>query len=374
MERPASRTATSDPPPSHQPVEVVDGAVDGGAEGARRLGRDVTISVVIPCYDEEAVLPRLFERIQAVARGWTAAYEVILIDDGSRDATWEILRDFHRRDPRWKMLRLARNFGHQTALRAGLRAASGDLVAVLDADLQDPPEALDPFFEKWAEGYDVIYGVRRHRPEGRLRRAAYFLFYRILSMLAEDDIPLDAGDFSVMDRRIVDLLSRMPERKPFIRGLRSWVGFRQLALPYDRDTRQGGISKYRFDDLMGLAVDGILSSSILPLRFATYFGAVVSFLAFFGAMVTFLLRLFPAPFAQIGLEVKPGGTATIIISILFLGGVQLMGLGICGEYLGRVYENVKGRPFWTISETLGVEPPPAEASSSFVKARSAVNG
>lgn len=319
----------------------------------RGLSPETKVSIVIPCYNEEAVLPLLFERLSREAALWGTDYEVILVDDGSVDRTWEILLDFHRRDPRWKLIRFARNFGHQTALRAGLFATTGELVAVLDADLQDPPEVLPQFFAKWSEGYDVIYGVRRTRREGIVMRSAYHWFYRLLSLVAENHIPLHAGDFSVMDRRIVDLLKQMPEQKPFIRGLRSWLGFRQVALPYDRDARAAGRTKYNMGRLFGLALDGILSSSILPLRLATWFGACVSLLAFLGAVLILVMRLMEQHLAAWGIATVPG-TATIVISILFLGGVQLLCLGILGEYLGRIYENVKGRPFWTVIETHGV--------------------
>ncbi|MBX9791136.1 MAG: glycosyltransferase family 2 protein [Pirellulales bacterium] len=328
------------------------------AEVERRLGPDTLISVVIPCFNEEAVLERLFDRLDDAAKTWGAPFEVILVDDGSRDRTWPMMLAQHRRDPRWKLIRFARNFGHQTALRAGLHAASGDVIAVLDSDLQDPPEILDQFFAKWSEGYDVVYGVRENRKEHVLLRTAYAGFYRVLSMLAEVDVPLDAGDFSVIDRRIVEELKRMPERKPFIRGLRSWVGFRQVALPYDRAPRAAGETKYSLRRLVGLAIDGILSSSLVPLRLATWIGACVSLIAFLGALVTLAIGLFPAAFEAIGMRPVPG-TASVIISVLFIGGVQLLCMGITGEYVGRIYENVKGRPFWVIHETVGVDEPEA---------------
>lgn len=327
----------------------------------RRLDADTVVSIVIPCCDEELVLPLMFERLQRAIDSWGTGFEVILVDDGSRDGTWELMRERHRADPRWKMIRFARNFGHQTALRAGLHVATGDIVVVLDADLQDPPEVLPAFFAKWLEGYDVIYGVRTQRPESLFKRAGYYLFYRLLSKLAHHDIPLDAGDFCVMDQRITALIRRMPERHPFIRGLRSWVGFRQLALPYPRQRRAAGEPKYNLRRLLGLALDGVLSSSVVPLRLATGFGALVSVVAFIASLFILVLKLFPEPFRVLGMEAIPG-TVSILISVLFLGGVQLVCLGICGEYLGRIYDNVKARPFWTIRETLGVEEPSSDFS------------
>lgn len=323
---------------------------------ARRLDGDTLISVIVPCYNEEAVLPALYERLTRAAQSWGADYEVICVDDGSGDLTWAMLIDFHQRDPRWKAVRFGRNFGHQTAIRAGVHAARGDVIAIIDADLQDPPEELPRFFEKWLAGYDVIYGVRQQRKEGLLLRTAYFTFYRVLAFLSEIEVPLEAGDFSVMDRRVIEILKQMPERKPFLRGLRSWIGFRQCALPYERKHRAAGKTHYDMKRLFGLAIDGILSSSIVPLRLATLFGACVSMVAFVGVLFILVLRLFPNAFERIGLHAIPG-TASVIICVLFIGGVQLLCLGICGEYLGRIYENVKGRPFWTIRETVGVDEP-----------------
>ncbi len=300
------------------------------------------------------MLDTLFERVELAAKDWGTDYEVILIDDGSEDDTWAKAQSFHLRNPRWRAIRLARNFGHQTALRAGLHAATGDLIAVIDADLQDPPEVLSRFFEKWADGYDVIYGVRQQRKEGPLKRWSYHAFYRLLGFLSETKIPVDAGDFSVMDRRVVDILKTMHERQPFIRALRSWVGFRQTSVPYERDRRAAGDSKYGFGGLIALALDGILSSSTFPLRLATWLGVIVSLSAFVGVVAILLMRIFAEQLEPYGFSPIPG-TASIIISILFLGGVQLLCLGILGEYLGRIYENVKARPLWTVRETCGID-------------------
>ncbi|MBX7168842.1 MAG: glycosyltransferase family 2 protein [Pirellulales bacterium] len=319
----------------------------------RQMTRETKVSVVIPCFNEQEVLPLLFERLQAVLPTWGTDFEVILIDDGSRDATWALLLEVHRRDPRWKLLRLARNFGHQTALRAGLQASRGDLVVVLDADLQDPPEVLPRFFDQWKAGHDVVYAVRQHRKEGWFMRTAYSSFYRTLSLLSEFDVPLDSGDFCLMDRQVVELIKAMPERQPFIRGLRSWVGFSQVAVSYERDARAAGKSKYNFRRLMALALDGILSSSTYPLRLATWFGATVSCIAFAAAVLTLFIRIFAVQVEPWGLRPAPG-IASTIICVLFLGGVQLLCLGILGEYLGRIYENVKSRPMWTIRETRGL--------------------
>jgi dolichol-phosphate mannosyltransferase len=322
----------------------------------RRLADVRLVSVLVPCYNEAEVMEQLAARLTRAAEAWNVPWEVILVDDGSTDRTWELTTALHARDPRFKGIALSRNFGHQTALWTALHAAAGDLVVVLDADLQDPPEELPRLFAKWEEGFDVVYAVRRNRKEGLLLRAAYTLFYRVLHALAETKIPLDAGDFCVMDRVVVDELRRMPESERFVRGLRSWVGFRQIGVEYDRAERAAGAPKYTVKKLVGLALDGLLSFSTVPLRLATWFGLSVSLLAFLGAVFTVLQRIFAVQFARVGLAPVPG-FATIVVSVLFLGGIQLLCLGIVGEYLARIYENVKGRPPWVIRATAGIDAP-----------------
>jgi dolichol-phosphate mannosyltransferase len=314
----------------------------------RSLERSL-VSVVIPCYDEQEVLPLMIDRLAREAGRWGARFEVILVDDGSRDATWSLIERQHRADPRWRGVRLARNFGHQIALWTGLQHAKGDVIAVLDADLQDPPEVLPRYFAQWAEGYDVVYAVRRKRKEGPVKKLAYFLYYRALAFLSEIDIPLDSGDFCVMDRRVLDAVLATREQVPFIRGLRAWVGFRQVALEYERDRRAAGQVKYTFRKLVQLGMNGIISFSARPLRLATYLGFAVSATAFAGVVFTILQRLFHDRFAAVGMDLPPG-LATAVVAVLFLGGVQLLCLGILGEYVGRVYDNVKGRPLTVISD------------------------
>lgn len=329
----------------------------------RRLTPEITISIVIPCYDEHEVLPLLFERLESAIKTWNVAFEVILIDDGSRDNTWELITERNRIDPRWKGIRLARNFGHQIALWTGLEFATGDVIAVLDADLQDPPEILPRFFEKWEEGFDVIYAVRQKRKEGLIKRSAYFIYYRILRMLSEIDIPLDSGDFCVLDRKALQAMLSSNEQVPFVRGLRAWVGFNQTALAYDRDKRAAGEAKYTFRKLMQLGVNGILSFSTRPLRLATYLGFIVSATAFLGVVFALVQRIFSEQFARIGWGPVPGYT-NIVIAVLFLGGVQLLCLGILGEYIGRIYANVKGRPLTVISERIGIKSQDRSCSKS----------
>ena len=317
------------------------------------------VTIVIPCYNEQEVLPMLYDRLNEAAKAWNVDYDVILVNDGSKDRTWWLMSELNAKDPRWKMICLARNFGHQVALWTGLRAAAdGDsqIIVVLDADLQDPPEVLPRFFEQWAKGSDVVYGVREKRKEGPFKKAAYFAFYRILSFLSEIDMPLDTGDFCLMDRQVVHVITSAREFRPFIRGLRAWAGFEQTALPYERHARAAGEVKYTFRKLMGLALDGIFSFSTKPLRLAMWFGGIVSVVAFLGAIFTLLQKIFEDWWPFTHLKPVPG-FATIVIATLFIGGVQLLCIGILGEYIGRIYENVKGRPPSVVSKTLGVANP-----------------
>lgn len=312
------------------------------------------ISIVSPCFNEGGILSELHARLTAAAEKWNEPFEVLLVDDGSNEKTWELARGIHERDPRWKLIRLARNFGQQTAISAGIHYARGDCVIIIDSDLQDPPEELHRFIAKWREGYQVVYGIRTKRKENVVRKLCYTTFYHILGKLADIDIPRDSGDFCLLDRKIIDLLNAMPERNRFIRGLRAWVGFRQIGIEYERSARAAGEAKYTFSKLVRLALDGIFSFSAVPLKVATYLGFFVSLTALVGGAFVLLRRIFSGWFLHAG-SVSVPGAAAIIISILFLGGVQLICLGILGEYLGRIYDEVKGRPLWTIRETLGFD-------------------
>lgn len=320
----------------------------------RSLNGSKRVSVVIPCYNEQEVLPLLIDRLTGVLATWPFEVEVVFVDDGSTDATWRLLTEYQCKDARFKIIRLARNFGHQLALWEGLQHAGGDLVAVLDADLQDPPESLRAFFKKWEQGFDVIYGVRCKRKEAWYKRLAYYSFYRILNSLAEFDLPLDAGDFCLMDRQVVDTILRSPEQQPYIRGIRAWAGFSQTAVEYERAARAAGEVKYTFRKLLQLACNGIFSSSIKPLRLTTYLGLLVSSVSFLGALFTLVQRLLASYFEDMGLA-PVSGYATIVIAMLFLGGVQLICLGILGEYVGRIYENVKARPRTVVWQTAGFD-------------------
>ncbi|RJR19639.1 MAG: glycosyltransferase [Nitrospiraceae bacterium] len=312
------------------------------------------ISVVIPCYNEQDVLPELFRRMHDAAERWVVEWEIICVDDGSYDNTWNLLCEQNAKDPRWIAISFSRNFGHQTAVSAGIYHTTGDAVIVIDADLQDPPEELYRFIDKWQEGYDIVYAVRQHRKEAIVKKISYWAFYRLMSKMIDFKLPLDSGDFCIMDRKIVDILNSMPEKNRFVRGLRAWTGFKQTGLVYERQSRAAGETKYDFKKLRRLALDGILSFSTVPLAIASYLGLWVSLLSFLSIILFFLQRVFKSFFESIGFGPKPG--FAIIIAILFLGGVQLIFLGILGQYLGRIYDEVKQRPHWIIKNSKGVAP------------------
>ncbi|MFY9664716.1 MAG: glycosyltransferase family 2 protein [Candidatus Cybelea sp.] len=307
-----------------------------------------TLSVVVPLYNEAGIVPQLLDRIGAVVERLRSEYdyEIVLVNDGSADGTAAAIRREMERRPHVVLVSLSRNFGHQLAATAGLEIAAGDAVVLMDGDLQDPPELIETFLRRWREGYDVVYAVRRTRPgESRFKLFTARLFYRIIKRLTRIAIPLDAGDFRLMSRRVVDALRRSPERNRFLRGMVSWVGFNQTAIEYDRDVRYAGSTKYPLAKMMRFAMDGITSFSDIPLRFASYFGFTVSAIAFIYALIVIGFKLF-----SLNPPAYTPGWASTIVAVLFLGGVQLMSLGILGEYLGRVYDEVKGRPLYLISE------------------------
>lgn len=313
------------------------------------------ISVVIPCFNEQEVLPELFQRLTAAAGAWACDWEAICVDDGSRDQTWPLLAAQQSRDSRWRALSFARNFGHQIAVSAGLYHAVGDAVVVMDADLQDPPEELGRLIKKWQEGFEVVYAVRQKRKEGWLKKSCYWLFYRLTASVTPFEFPLDSGDFCLMDRKVVDVLKRMPERSRFVRGLRAWSGFRQTGLAYERQARAAGQAKYSFRKLVKLARDGIFSFSTAPLTLVAHAGMWISGISFLGIAWVFATKIFSNFFSRHGFPPVQGFT-TIVICVLFLGGIQIMSLGIIGEYIGRIYEEVKRRPPWVIQHSAGIDP------------------
>jgi polyisoprenyl-phosphate glycosyltransferase len=314
-----------------------------------------TVSVVVPCYNEEAVLPELFKRLSGAAATWDAGYEIICVDDGSRDNTWEVLKAQNAKDPRWRCLSFARNFGHQTAVSAGLFYATGDAAVVMDADLQDPPEEISRLLARWREGFQVVFATHKKRRDPLLKRIFAWGFYRLLEKMTPLPMARDAGDFCLLDRKVVAVMNALPERSRYLRGLRTWCGFRQTSVEFERAGRAAGEPQYTFKKSFKLAMDGLFSFSAVPLRLATYLGLWVSGFAFVGAVFTFLQKIFAEQFANIGLSPGPHGIPTLVISILFLGGVQLICLGILGEYLGRIYDEVKGRPRWIIQDHAGLD-------------------
>jgi len=305
------------------------------------------LSVVIPCFNEADVIPEAHGRLlAALGQAGMPEFELIYVDDGSTDATLALLSGLASGDQRVGVVSLARNFGHQMAVTAGLEQARGDLVVLIDADLQDPPELIADMLAKWQQGADVVYGVRLEREgETRFKRWTARLFYRFLDRLAEVPMPLDTGDFRLMDRLVVDALLQMPERDRFIRGMVAWVGFRQEPLHYQRAARAAGTSKYPLTKMIRLASDGILSFSLAPLRIATWLGFFSAGLAVFGILYALVLRLLT--------DIWVPGWTLMFISVMFIGGVQLMFLGIIGEYLGRVYGEVKRRPLYIVKRRLG---------------------
>jgi polyisoprenyl-phosphate glycosyltransferase len=306
------------------------------------------ISVVIPIHDEEPVIPQLLERTLAAAGTWGEEYELVLVDDGSRDGSLALLMDAARANPRLRVVKLSRNFGHQAAISAGIQQAKGDAVIVMDGDLQDPPEELQTFIAKWREGYEVVYGIRQQRKESLPMRMAYALFYRALHSISDIDIPLDSGDFCLMDRKVVNALNlAVPEQVRFIRGLRAYVGFRQVGIPYERRERAAGTPSYTFKSLMKLAVDGLFSFSMVPLRLASYIGFLIAIPSFLTGIYFIIIRIFGIYVLGHTPEETPG-LATLAVGLFFLGGLILIILGIMGEYLGRIYIEVKRRPLFVI--------------------------
>jgi dolichol-phosphate mannosyltransferase len=313
------------------------------------------LSIVLPAFNEQEVLPLAHARFTAMADRLGALgldYELLFINDGSVDQTPDILDDLAVRDARVRAVHLTRNFGHQAAITAGIELARGDVVAIMDCDLQDPPEVLPRFLEKWREGYQVVYAVRRNRKEWFGKRAAYWAFYRLMALTAEMDIPLDSGDFCLMDRRAVDLLNSLPERQRFVRGLRTWVGLKQTGLAYDRDIRAAGVPQYTFSKLLKLAADGLVSFSSAPLRMVTRMGMLC-------ALASLLFLIWVLIDGVFHLTDFERGWPSLAALVLFVGAVQLVSLGIIGEYLGRIFAEVKGRPSFLVARI--VEQPAAEA-------------
>jgi polyisoprenyl-phosphate glycosyltransferase len=307
------------------------------------MDRKRLVSIVVPVYNESKVIRAFYDRVSRAAAALASVdYEVIFVDDGSTDNSFDILSGLAELDARVSVIKLSRNFGHQLAITAGIDAASGDAVVVIDADLQDPPEVIGEFVAKWQLGYDVVYGVREKREgESRMKLITASVYYRVLHALTKIDIPLDTGDFRLMARSVVEEFKKLREKERFVRGLVSWVGFRQIGIKYRRDRRYAGETKYPYRKMIKFALDGITSFSTVPLRLATWLGYGASVVAFLYACSVFVQK-------ALGYTVQ--GWATIMVGMLFLGGVQLICLGIIGEYIGRIYEEVKQRPLYIVQQ------------------------
>jgi polyisoprenyl-phosphate glycosyltransferase len=307
------------------------------------------LSVAVPVHNEETVLPELLRRLTAVADHLTGGpHEFVFVDDGSTDRTREILESAARKDPRVVVVVLSRNFGHQAALSAALDNVSGDATVVMDADLQDAPEAIWEFVEKFQEGYDVVYAQRTKRKERWWLRLCYKVFYRLIAALADVRLPLDAGDFGLMSRRVVRLIRSMPEHHRYLRGLRGWVGFRQIGIHVERNTRYAGKSKYTSLRLFKLAFDGILAFSVVPIRAAAILGLIA--IALSGSFTLY------SAWVRLVLHRSPQGFAALITIVTFLSGVQLLFLGVIGEYIGRIFEELKGRPIYIVANIIRSAP------------------
>ncbi len=302
-------------------------------------------SVVIPVFNEEDNLEFLHSRLSKVLHDSCQDYEIILVDDCSKDDSLQVMMRLRKKDQRVKVISFSRNFGHQMAITAGIDYSSGDAVIVMDADLQDPPEVISQLVAKWREGYDTVYAIRESRKDSILKKAIAFVFYRLFRKMSEVDIPVDAGDFRLMSRRVVDVLRNMPERNRYLRGLASWVGFDRASISYARDERYSGERKYTFWKSVRLGIDGITSFSSFPLRLVTNLGLLVSLSGFLYGAIIIILGLFFG-------RVVPGWT-TLMAAVIFLGGIQLIMVGVVGEYIGRIYVEVQRRPLYLIKERIG---------------------
>ena len=308
----------------------------------------VTLSIIVPIYNEEAVIPELYKRITGVMDEIGASWELVCINDGSRDRSVEMLLELRRADPRIKLVDFSRNFGHQIAITAGLDYAEGDAAVIIDADLQDPPEVIAEMLARWREGYEVVYAVRADRQgESFFKLWTANAFYRLLRSITDVDIPLDAGDFRLMDRKVVMTMRSLRENHRFMRGLSSWVGYKQIGVEYRRAERFAGETKYPLRKMLRLTSDAITSFSYVPLRMAIWFGFSLALISLVGIAITVGLRLSGNNAFY--------GQATTLVAVLFLGGIQLIFLGILGEYLGRIYDEVKGRPLYIVARAHGFE-------------------
>jgi polyisoprenyl-phosphate glycosyltransferase len=316
------------------------------SENYHKNDSELFVSVVIPVFNENTNIKILIERLKSTLSIYST-YEVIFVDDGSSDDSGDIIVSHCVKNKSIKLISLSRNFGHQLAISAGIANATGDVVIVMDGDLQDPPEVIPDFINKWKEGWDVVYAVRKKRKENIFKKTAYFIFYRILKALAPFEIPLDSGDFALMDKKVVAILQDFPERNRFVRGLRSWVGLKQTGLEYERAARFSGTPKFTLAKLMKLAYDGLTSFSDVPLKLAMTLGISFTFLAFVAIVILTILKL------SGGVELE--GWTSLMVVILFVSGLQFILIGILGEYIGRIFEEVKKRPQYLIADKINIK-------------------
>jgi len=313
------------------------------------------ISLVIPLFNEEENVNHLYKRLTESSLLWKEDYEVLFVDDGSYDDTLVLLKEICVQDAHIKAIKLSRNFGHQAAISAGIKHAKGDAVIIMDGDLQDPPEELPRFLDKWREGYHVVFAIRKKRKEAFLKRLSYKTFYRLLKLISDINIPLDSGDFCVMDKKVVRVLNNeMLEHSRFIRGLRAYAGFKQIGIEYERAERAAGEVKYTFRKLVKLAIDGLLDFSTFPLRIATYMGFAIAVPSFIVGLFFIIHRIFNFKFLGYSPSDTPG-LASLAVGVFFLGGVIMVMLGVIGEYIGRIYFEVKNRPLYIVDEIYGDE-------------------
>lgn len=309
-----------------------------------------TLSVIVPCFNEQEGIQSCHQHLSRVLMGMDVSYEILYIDDGSKDGTLDALRQIQATDPHAVVVRLSRNFGHQPAVTAGLSMVRGQATVIIDADLQDPPEVIPKMFALWRSGYQVVYGIRASREgETGFKLWTAKLFYRFINRLSDVEIPLDTGDFRLLDRAAVQAMNQMPERHRLLRGMSSWIGFSQIGVKYDRARRVAGETKYPLSKMLSLALDGIVSFSSVPLRFVTFIGFCSAALAFLGILYSLIVRLFSHSWVR--------GWAISFIGMLFMAGVQMFCLGILGEYIGRIYTESKQRPLFLIREVLRSKTP-----------------
>ena len=308
----------------------------------------IELSIIIPIYNEEDNLGYLFERLESVLENLNTNYEIICINDGSKDNSLEALKKHNLRNPHIKVVNFSRNFGKEVALSAGLDYSSGAAAIPIDADSQDPPELIEQLVAKWQEGYDVVYATRRVRDEGWFKNFTASGFYRVISKISKTQIPANTGDFRLIDRRVIEALKQMPERNRFMKGMFAWVGFKQTSVFFDRPQRYKGSTSWNYWKLWNFAIDGITSFSSVPLKIWTYVGLLISFFAFIYASFL-IIRIVIRGYIDV-----PGYASTLVI-ILFFGGIQLITLGVIGEYLGRVYEEVKARPLYFVRDSYGFD-------------------